>query len=165
MLCILYLCLRSHVELQSRRGMETLLEQQRRYHEERERLMDGMVQVGLSNSVVIECYLIFKLRHVLIWQERLYTKANHRDSINSEHRQRAMLERSTLSLRFQIQDFKEEFVACFTPFFSGTTNAPTVWEKSMKTKMAAGKRRYVQIYVCLKFIFNLPRFIYSQMSA
>ena len=26
-------------------------------------------------------------------QERLYTKANHRDSINSEHRQRAMLER------------------------------------------------------------------------
>jgi hypothetical protein len=26
--------------------METLLEQQRRYHEERERLMDAMVQVG-----------------------------------------------------------------------------------------------------------------------
>ena len=28
--------------------METLLEQQRRYHEERERLMDGMVQVQLA---------------------------------------------------------------------------------------------------------------------
>ena len=50
-------------------SMETLLEQQRRYHEERERLMDGMVQ------------------------ERLVAKATHRDSINSEHRQRAMLDR------------------------------------------------------------------------
>jgi len=63
--------------------METLLEQQRRYHEERERLMDGMVQ------------------------ERLYTKANHRDSINSEHRQRAMLERydeCTHSLREIYED-------------------------------------------------------------
>ena len=36
------------------------MEQQRRYHEERERLMDGMVQVGLFNSVVSEWYLIFK---------------------------------------------------------------------------------------------------------
>ena len=41
--------------------METLLEQQRRYHEERERLMDGMVPVDLFNSVVSEWYLIFKL--------------------------------------------------------------------------------------------------------
>ena len=49
--------------------METLLEQQRRYHEERDRLMDGMVQ------------------------ERLVPKANHKDSVNSEHRQRAMLDR------------------------------------------------------------------------
>jgi hypothetical protein len=30
--------------------METLLEQQRRYHEERERLMDAMVQVAANNS-------------------------------------------------------------------------------------------------------------------
>ena len=30
------------------RAMETLLEQQRRYHEERERLMDGMVQVLIT---------------------------------------------------------------------------------------------------------------------
>ena len=49
--------------------METLLEQQRRYHEERERLMDAMVQ------------------------ERLINKASHRDTINSEHRQRAMIDR------------------------------------------------------------------------
>merc|ERR1712141_857060 len=40
-------------------------------------------------------------------QERLYTKANHRDSINSEHRQRAMLERyddCTHSLREIYED-------------------------------------------------------------
>jgi len=63
--------------------METLLEQQRRLHEERERLMDGMVQ------------------------ERLYTKVNHRDGINSEHRQKAMLDRydeCTNSLREIYED-------------------------------------------------------------
>ena len=49
--------------------METLLEQQRRYHEERERLMDGMVQ------------------------ERLQKKNAHRETVNSEHRQRVMLDR------------------------------------------------------------------------
>ena len=49
--------------------METLLEQQRRYHEERERLVDALVQ------------------------ERLGEKKTHKDAINSEHRQRAMLER------------------------------------------------------------------------
>jgi len=78
--------------------METLLEQQRRYHEERERLMDGMVQ------------------------ERLYTKVNHRDAINSEHRQRAMLERydeCTHSLREIYEDKdggrKEEVAALSGP--------------------------------------------------
>jgi hypothetical protein len=78
--------------------METLLEQQRRYHEERERLMDGMVQ------------------------ERLYSKANHRDGINSEHRQRAMLERydeCTHSLREIYEDKdggrKEEVAALSGP--------------------------------------------------
>lgn len=78
--------------------METLLEQQRRYHEERERLMDGMVQ------------------------ERLYTKVNHRDGINSEHRQRAMLERydeCTYSLREIYEDKdggrKEEVAALSGP--------------------------------------------------
>ena len=50
-------------------AMETLLEQQRRYHEERERLVDALVQ------------------------ERLGEKKTHKDAINSEHRQRAMLER------------------------------------------------------------------------
>ncbi|XP_023330503.1 splicing factor 3A subunit 3 [Eurytemora carolleeae] len=49
--------------------MESLLEQQRRYHEERERLTDALVQ------------------------ERLMTKAGHKETINSEHRQRHMLER------------------------------------------------------------------------
>ncbi|XP_058806048.1 splicing factor 3A subunit 3 [Phymastichus coffea] len=42
--------------------METILEQQRRYHEERERLMDAMVK------------------------EMLYKKPGHRETINSEHR-------------------------------------------------------------------------------
>ena len=49
--------------------METLLEQQRRYHEERERLMDAMVQ------------------------EQLHSKTAHKEIINSEHRQRLMLDR------------------------------------------------------------------------
>jgi len=86
------------LQLQRSRGMETLLEQQRRYHEERERLMDGMVQ------------------------ERLYTKANHRDGINSEHRQKAMLERydeCTHSLREIYEDKdggrKEEVAALSGP--------------------------------------------------
>jgi len=78
--------------------METLLEQQRRYHEERERLMDGMVQ------------------------ERLVSKASHRDSINSEHRQKAMLDRydeCTHSLREIYEDKdgqrKEEVAALSGP--------------------------------------------------
>ena len=50
-------------------GMETLLEQQRRYHEERERLLDALVQ------------------------ERMVEKKSNKDAINSEHRQKAMLDR------------------------------------------------------------------------
>lgn len=49
--------------------METLLEQQRRYHEERERLMDTMVK------------------------EMLYKKGSHREQINSDHRTRILLDR------------------------------------------------------------------------
>ena len=49
--------------------MESLLEQQRRYHEERERLLDALVQ------------------------ERMVEKKTNKDSINSEHRQKAMLDR------------------------------------------------------------------------
>ena len=49
--------------------METLLEQQRRYHEERERLLDALVQ------------------------ERMVEKKSNKDAINSEHRQKAMLDR------------------------------------------------------------------------
>lgn len=45
------------------------MEQQRRYHEERERLMDAMVG------------------------EQLTTKKSHRDALNSDHRQRAMIDR------------------------------------------------------------------------
>ena len=49
--------------------METLLEQQRRYHEERERLLDAMVG------------------------EQTVKKNTHRENLNSSHRQRAMLDR------------------------------------------------------------------------
>ena len=49
--------------------MESLLEQQRRYHEEMERLMDALVG------------------------EQMTTKKTHKDSLNSEHRQRAMIDR------------------------------------------------------------------------
>lgn len=51
--------------------MEGLLEQQRRYHEERERLMDGMVG------------------------EVLMPPGSHKEVLNSEHRQRTMLDRYT----------------------------------------------------------------------
>lgn len=49
--------------------METLLEQQRRYHEERERLMDAMTK------------------------EMLHPKRTHREEINSDHRLRQLLDR------------------------------------------------------------------------
>jgi len=78
--------------------METLLEQQRRYHEERERLMDGMVQ------------------------ERLQKKNAHRETVNSEHRQRVMLDRyveCTNSLKEIYEDKdgqrKEEVAALSAP--------------------------------------------------
>ncbi|XP_054258220.1 splicing factor 3A subunit 3 [Macrosteles quadrilineatus] len=48
--------------------METILEQQRRYHEERERLMDSMVK------------------------EMLHKKSGYRESINSDHRLKMLLD-------------------------------------------------------------------------
>ncbi|CAD5122490.1 DgyrCDS10913 [Dimorphilus gyrociliatus] len=51
--------------------METLLEQQRRFHEERERLMDTMAK------------------------EMLYEKKMHRERINSDHRLKLLLDRYT----------------------------------------------------------------------
>ena len=48
--------------------METLLEQQRRYHEERERIVDAMVK------------------------ETIYNKSTQRETINSEHRQKILLD-------------------------------------------------------------------------
>ncbi|XP_023217564.1 splicing factor 3A subunit 3-like [Centruroides sculpturatus] len=49
--------------------METLLEQQRRYHEERERLVDAMVK------------------------EMLHRKSTNREQINSDHRLKLLLDR------------------------------------------------------------------------
>ena len=49
--------------------MESLLEQQRRYHEEMERLMDAMVG------------------------EKMAAKKTHKEILNSDHRQRAMIDR------------------------------------------------------------------------
>lgn len=48
--------------------MESILEQQRRYHEERERLMDAMVK------------------------EMLHKKVSHREVINSDHRLKLLLD-------------------------------------------------------------------------
>lgn len=48
--------------------METLLEQQRRYHEEKERIIDCMVK------------------------ETVYKKTTQREAINSEHRQKILLD-------------------------------------------------------------------------
>lgn len=63
--------------------METILEQQRRYHEERERLMDAMVK------------------------EMLYKKPGHRENINSEHRLKMLLDQymdSTANLQDLYED-------------------------------------------------------------
>ena len=49
--------------------METVIEQQRRYHEERERLEDAMTQ------------------------EILLKKSNQKEQVNSDHRTRTLLER------------------------------------------------------------------------
>uniref|UniRef100_A0A0A9Z8Z3 Splicing factor 3A subunit 3 n=1 Tax=Lygus hesperus TaxID=30085 RepID=A0A0A9Z8Z3_LYGHE len=51
--------------------METILEQQRRYHEERERLMDAMVK------------------------EMLHKKSSYREQINSDHRLKMLLDQYT----------------------------------------------------------------------
>ena len=52
----------------------------------------------------------------------------------------------------------EECIACVTITLAGTMNAPTVWEKSMKTKMVAGKRRYYQsicvLNTCLAYVYS-----------
>lgn len=63
--------------------MESILEQQRRYHEERERLMDAMVR------------------------EMLHKKGGQREQINSDHRLRTLLDRfveSTTNLKELYED-------------------------------------------------------------
>ncbi|XP_064612835.1 splicing factor 3A subunit 3-like [Liolophura sinensis] len=63
--------------------METLLEQQRRYHEERERLMDAMVK------------------------ETLHPKKTNRDQINSDHRKKTLLDRH-VECCTQLRDLYED---------------------------------------------------------
>ena len=67
------------------------MEQQRRYHEERERLLDALVQV--QHSIVQYSTVQYTtIRNILV-QERLAEKKTSKDGINSEHRQKAMLDR------------------------------------------------------------------------
>lgn len=75
------------------------MEQQRRYHEERERLMDAMVK------------------------EMLHKKAGHRENINSEHRLKMLLDQfmdSTMHLQDLYEDKdgqrKEEVHLCILEF-------------------------------------------------
>lgn len=98
LLCTIKTLIRTVTILQIKLVMETLLEQQRRYHEERERLMDALVQ------------------------ERLVENKTHKDGVNSEHRQKAMLERydeCTAALREIYEDKdglrKEEITALSGP--------------------------------------------------
>lgn len=63
--------------------METILEQQRRHHEERERLIDSMVK------------------------ELLHKKPGHRENINSEHRLKMLLNDFTDSTA-KLQDLYED---------------------------------------------------------
>ncbi|XP_075217384.1 splicing factor 3a subunit 3 noi [Lycorma delicatula] len=90
--------------------METILEQQRRYHEERERLMDAMVK------------------------EMLHKKSSYRETINSDHRLKMLLDQymeSTNNLKELYEDKdglrKEEVAALsgpneFAEFYSRLKN-------------------------------------------
>ncbi|KAK8788210.1 hypothetical protein V5799_022012, partial [Amblyomma americanum] len=78
--------------------METLLEQQRRYHEERERLIDAQTK------------------------EMLHKKSTNREQINSDHRLKILLDRymectSTLKELYEDRDGlrKEEIAALSGP--------------------------------------------------
>ena len=63
--------------------MESLLEQQRRYHEERERLMEAMVGESVGNGIGIGNGNANGKTKLL----------SHRESLNSEHRTKAMIHR------------------------------------------------------------------------
>lgn len=82
--------------------METILEQQRRYHEEKERLMDAKSKEMLHKKSTVSCPLnasisttanqyrkhlqltFSNVSYVFFWQLR--------EQINSDHRTRAMLD-------------------------------------------------------------------------
>nr|CAG4640728.1 EOG090X03G1 [Eulimnadia texana] len=97
--------------------METLLEQQRRFHEERERIVDSMVK------------------------EVLHKKNTQRETINSEHRQKILLDRfleSTRTLKEIYEDKdsqrKEEVAALsgpneFIEFYNRLKNIKEFYKK------------------------------------
>ncbi|XP_057365401.1 splicing factor 3A subunit 3-like [Daphnia carinata] len=64
--------------------METLLEQQRRYHEEKERIVDSMVK------------------------ETIFKKTTQREIINSEHRQKILLDRYMESTRLLKEIYEDK---------------------------------------------------------
>ncbi|XP_057655224.1 splicing factor 3A subunit 3 [Diorhabda carinulata] len=64
--------------------METILEQQRRYHEEKERLIDAMVK------------------------EMLHKKNTYREAINSDHRQKYLLDRYMTSTERLIELYEDK---------------------------------------------------------
>lgn len=83
--------------------METILEQQRRCHEERERLIDAMVK------------------------EMLHKKQGHRESINSEHRLKMLLDQymgttSYLLELYEDKDGQRKEEVIFTIFKQTNTN-------------------------------------------
>lgn len=83
--------------------METILEQQRRYHEERERLCDSMVKEMLikkasvsllsSNIFVLPAGISFFILYIMT---SIYLSLQFRDSINSEHRLKMLLDVSII---------------------------------------------------------------------
>lgn len=54
--------------------METILEQQRRYHEERERIMELMVEEYSTKKATVSDHLLFD--YLLISSKKLNTKRN-----------------------------------------------------------------------------------------
>ena len=51
--CVAIICCQSHLEIGINMSFESVLEQQRRYHEERERLMDTMTKEMLRKKATV----------------------------------------------------------------------------------------------------------------
>lgn len=70
--------------------METILEQQRRYHEERERLVDAMVKEMLHKKTSVSHKLN---KNLTSHHQHLFLFLQYRETINSDHRLKYLLDK------------------------------------------------------------------------